>query len=166
MKMHEFRPVTRTGRPEYQAPESPARRVNDKFVRFTPVKVDPSDEMRGYKDQLLDGLERKIASMPAEPLSPEKRSWKDPFARTKPYFNPLKERYQKFCVDLEIYPANETDLNMSPEGKRRRQLFEDFERAGMSVPGFSEKTREDYAQKVEDARLYTRHRLNNQIKLF
>ena len=127
--MQAFRPVTRPER-IHQTPEKPQRNVNDKFLRFTPVKPTLVDEVRGYKDQLLDGLERKIATMPQQPTSAEKRPWKDPFAKPKPYFNPLKERYLKFCVDLETYTADETDLNMSPEGKRRRKLVEDFEREG------------------------------------
>lgn len=57
------------------------------------MKQEAANEMKDYKDQLLDGLERKLAAMPAEPQSPDRRAWRDPFSKTKPYFNPLKERY-------------------------------------------------------------------------
>jgi hypothetical protein len=147
-----------------QVSSPPKVRSPDKFARFTPVKEDFS-ELRAYKDHLIDGLEKKVAANPPEWL-PENRHWKDPFARNKPAFNPVRERYQKFCVDLNIYQADDTDLNMSPEGKRRRRLMEDFERTNQNVPGFGAKMVHDYAQQVQDERLWNQQRNNNRIKIF
>jgi hypothetical protein len=42
---------------------------------------------------------------------------------------------------------------MSPQGKKRRALIEDFERSGQSQPGFSQSNVHDFTLKVEKARL-------------
>lgn len=76
-------------------------RSPEKFARFTPQK-DEFGEMREYKEHLIEGLEKKVALNPPEWAS-ENRVWRDPFARNKPHFNPVREKYQKFCVDLNTY---------------------------------------------------------------
>lgn len=145
-------------------PSTPPRAVRKAFVPQKEASLSP-DEMTDYKGHLLEGIVRKVASGNYNSSSKEDRFYRDPFARKKPYFNPLKEKYTKFCVDLNTYQPDETDLNMSPEGKRRRRLVEDFEKSGMGVPGFA-KIKEDYVKKIEDDRLWGKHRDNNRIKLF
>lgn len=92
--------------------------------------------------------------------------WRDPNFRLKPQFNPLKERYLEFCVNLNIYKGDETDLNMSPEGKRRRRLMEDYEKTNARVPGFGPAQTLEYGKKVEEIRLMEAKRERNKIKLW
>ena len=42
---------------------------------------------------------------------------------------PIVEKYLDYTIRLGFQDANSTDLNMSPEGKRRRQVMYANERA-------------------------------------
>lgn len=55
---------------------------------------------------------------------------------------------------------------MSPEGKRRRRLMEDFEKTNKNVPGFDTSQTLEYGKKVEEMRLFEQKRERNKIKLF
>ena len=103
---------------------------------------------------MLENLARKLSFAPVDnQKTPEKRTWNNVQTQKMSYFNPMKERYIDFTVKLNIYQADETDLNMSPQGKKRRALIEDFARSGQSQPGFSHSTVHDFTIKVEKGRL-------------
>ena len=72
----------------------------------------------------------------------------------------------EFCVNLNIYQAEDTDLNMSPEGKRRRRLLHDFEQTNKSVPGFGERMVDEYAKKVQEEKIWSQEKANNRIKIY
>jgi len=55
--------------------------------------------------------------------SPKKKRW-----------NPQKERYMDFTVSFGIVRPEDSDLNMSPEGKMRRQLMNQHDCAIHMVP--------------------------------
>jgi hypothetical protein len=102
----------------------------------------------------------------ASPVKTEQRDWKNPYSRIQQRHNPLKERYTEFCVNLNIYQADETDLNMSPEGKRRRRLLQDFEATNKAIPGYDEKMVDNYARKVQEEKIWNQQKVNNRIKIY
>jgi hypothetical protein len=47
-----------------------------------------------------------------------------------------KEKYQDFTVNLGVTKPENSDLNQSPEGKRRRDLLYDYQDAGKGYEAF------------------------------
>jgi hypothetical protein len=55
---------------------------------------------------------------------------------------------------------------MSPEGKRRRRLLQDFEKTNQSIPGFGEKMMDEYAKQVQEEKIWNQQKANNRIKIY
>lgn len=108
--------------------------MTSKKENFSSIKnvVEYNDHFITLKREIIEGIDRKISQRQGEnaSLSPTKKSVKPIYSPSRPTFNPLTEQYLDFTIKLNIYKPDQTNLNQSPEGKRRRKLLEEFERDG------------------------------------